>query len=71
MTFMLFSSPFPPCYWEQKEFWSDLINPQLRPIIVAHRGGPREFPENTEAALRASIRRGFQGIEIDLCFTQV
>ena len=35
-------------------------------LIVAHRGIVSGFPENTLAACREAIRRGFSAIEVDL-----
>jgi glycerophosphoryl diester phosphodiesterase len=35
-------------------------------LVVAHRGIVSEFPENTLAACREAIRRGFSAIEVDL-----
>lgn len=35
-------------------------------LVVAHRGIVSGFPENTIAAYRAAIARGFSAIEVDL-----
>ena len=37
--------------------------------IIAHRGAPREAPENTIAAFEAAAKRGADALEIDLCLT--
>jgi len=39
------------------------------PWIVAHRGAQAEAPENTHAAFEAAIRRGVDGIELDVQLT--
>lgn len=36
------------------------------PIVIAHRGGAMEVPENTLAACRFAIERGFECVEIDV-----
>lgn len=41
--------------------------PGGRPLIVAHRGGAAEAPENTLAALAAAARAGADAVEIDVC----
>ncbi|HWP41726.1 MAG TPA: glycerophosphodiester phosphodiesterase family protein [Blastocatellia bacterium] len=42
----------------------------LRPLIIAHRGGAREFTENTIAAFERALRLGADGIETDLRLTR-
>jgi glycerophosphoryl diester phosphodiesterase len=37
-----------------------------RPLVIAHRGGPRWAPENTMAAFRKSLAAGADGIELDI-----
>ena len=38
-----------------------------RPLLVAHRGGAGEAPENTLEALAAAARAGADAVEIDVC----
>ncbi|KAK3740690.1 hypothetical protein QZH41_019067, partial [Actinostola sp. cb2023] len=40
------------------------------PIIIAHRGGGIEAPENTLAAFRKAKENGASGVEFDLDFTR-
>jgi glycerophosphoryl diester phosphodiesterase len=40
--------------------------PQLRPLILAHRGASRRAPENTMAAFRLAAQLGADGIELDV-----
>jgi len=39
---------------------------ELRPHVIAHRGGRKWAPENTLAAFRKSIAAGVSGIELDI-----
>lgn len=43
--------------------------PPRVPLIIAHRGLPREFPENTLPSLSAALNAGANGLEIDLTLT--
>lgn len=36
------------------------------PILLGHRGAPRSAPENTDAAFRAALEAGLDGLETDL-----
>jgi glycerophosphoryl diester phosphodiesterase len=36
------------------------------PLVLAHRGGAREAPENTLAALRHAVASGADGVELDV-----
>ncbi|NJP39119.1 glycerophosphodiester phosphodiesterase [Alkalicoccus luteus] len=38
----------------------------MRPIIMAHRGFSRAFPENTMIAFREAVAAGAEGIELDV-----
>jgi glycerophosphoryl diester phosphodiesterase len=40
--------------------------PQLRPLILAHRGASRRAPENTMAAFRLAAQLGADGVELDV-----
>ena len=40
------------------------------PIIIAHRGGPSDAPENTLAAFKKAKENGANGVEFDLDFTK-
>lgn len=37
-----------------------------RPLILGHRGAPREVPENTLAGFRLALRQGADGVELDV-----
>lgn len=37
-----------------------------RPLIIAHRGASRAFPENTHAAFQHALELGVDGIELDV-----
>lgn len=37
-----------------------------RPLVIAHRGASRAFPENTMAAFRAAREQGADGVELDV-----
>jgi len=39
---------------------------ETRPLVVAHRGGAREAPENTLAAFAHAVACGADGVEIDV-----
>lgn len=41
-----------------------------RPLVIAHRGGAKEFTENTIASFHRAIRVGADGIETDLRLTR-
>jgi glycerophosphoryl diester phosphodiesterase len=40
-----------------------------RPIVIAHRGGAAEAPENSIAAFERAIRLGYPGVEFDVRMT--
>jgi len=51
----------------------DLVSqakPTRRPAVIAHRGGPPEFVENTMPAIRAAVAQGIEAVEIDLTVTK-
>lgn len=37
-----------------------------RPLILGHRGAPREAPENTMRAFRLAVEQGADGVELDV-----
>ncbi|HEX8394954.1 MAG TPA: glycerophosphodiester phosphodiesterase [Longimicrobium sp.] len=37
-----------------------------RPLILGHRGAPRELPENTLESCRLAVRQGADGVEVDV-----
>src|SRR5687767_13013785 len=39
------------------------------PVLVAHRGDPTHYPENSLAGMRAALAAGAQAIEFDLQLT--
>jgi glycerophosphoryl diester phosphodiesterase len=41
-----------------------------RPLVIAHRGHSKEYPENTLEAYRAAIERGVEMIECDVNITR-
>ncbi|MFD1380916.1 glycerophosphodiester phosphodiesterase [Fodinicurvata halophila] len=41
-----------------------------RPLVIAHRGLPLEFPENTLPSLMSALREGADGVEFDLLFSK-
>lgn len=41
-----------------------------KPLVVAHRGTPRELPENTLASFARALEQGADVLETDLRFTQ-
>jgi glycerophosphoryl diester phosphodiesterase len=46
--------------------WRDFRRPDGEAIVVAHRGGYSEFPENSLSAFRHAFSHGAHGIECDL-----
>jgi glycerophosphoryl diester phosphodiesterase len=40
--------------------------PTHRPLILGHRGAPRDAPENTMRAFRLALEQGADGIELDV-----
>ncbi len=52
--------------------WKSIIRrePQLRPLIMAHRGSSDEAPENTLASFRLALSQGADILETDLRFTR-
>jgi len=42
------------------------VQPNHRPLILGHRGAPREAPENTMRAFRLALEQGADGIELDV-----
>lgn len=47
----------------------DVSAPRRRPLIIAHRGARREFPENTLPALQRALDLGANGVEFDVLLT--
>lgn len=47
-----------------------LANAQTVPLIIAHRGGSEEFPENSIPAFSAALGAGVDGIEADFRVTR-
>ncbi|XP_043945674.1 glycerophosphodiester phosphodiesterase 1 [Protopterus annectens] len=47
----------------------NVLRPQGRTGIIAHRGGGYDAPENTLAAIRKAAENGATGVELDLEFT--
>lgn len=41
-----------------------------RPLVIAHRGVPGAYPENTLASFRAALAQGADALETDLRFTR-
>lgn len=44
--------------------------PSRRPRVIAHRGNPVDFPENTLPAIRSAVELGADALEVDLCLTR-
>jgi|GEM_PF-1259718 len=44
--------------------------PTRRPRVIAHRGNPIDFPENTLPAIRSAVELGADALEVDLCLTR-
>lgn len=42
------------------------MEPQRRPLIIAHRGFSGRYPENTVTAVRAALRLGVDMVEVDV-----
>lgn len=38
----------------------------IRPLLLGHRGSPRDFPENTLASFRRALELGADGVEFDV-----
>ncbi|XP_053550689.1 glycerophosphodiester phosphodiesterase 1 [Bombina bombina] len=47
-----------------------VLKPQGRVAVIAHRGGGHDAPENTLAAIRMAAKNGATGVELDLEFTR-
>lgn len=45
-------------------------NDRRRPLVIAHRGAPREMPENTLASFALALEQGADVLETDLRFSQ-
>ena len=43
-----------------------MLRSTSRPLVIAHRGATRRFPENTVAAVRDAAAMGADGVEVDL-----
>ena len=41
-----------------------------KPILIAHRGSPKNQPENTISSFQCAIKKGFRAIEMDVCSTK-
>ena len=59
-------------FWESIEKRTDQVQFQKlnRPEIIAHRGGPAEYPENTMQCIKAGLKSGAESIEIDVTVTK-
>jgi glycerophosphoryl diester phosphodiesterase len=44
----------------------NVVQTNHRPLILGHRGAPREAPENTMRAFRLALEQGADGIELDV-----
>ncbi|XP_065670829.1 glycerophosphodiester phosphodiesterase 1 isoform X2 [Hydra vulgaris] len=47
-----------------------LLFPNNTPVIIAHRAGKDQAPENTLLAIETAYKNGATAIEVDLCFTK-
>jgi glycerophosphoryl diester phosphodiesterase len=43
-----------------------MIDPAARPLVLGHRGAPRDAVENTRAAFAAAREQGADGVELDV-----
>ncbi len=50
-------------YWRARGMWSFYTS---NPMMIAHRGTTKNFPENTIEAYSESIKLGYGGIELDV-----
>ena len=44
--------------------------PNNKPIVIAHRAGKDQAPENTLLAIETAYKNGATAVEVDLCFTK-
>ena len=44
----------------------DAVPAHRRPLILGHRGAPRQAPENTVRAFRLALEQGADGVELDV-----
>ncbi|MAG57500.1 MAG: hypothetical protein CMJ83_14505 [Planctomycetes bacterium] len=56
--------------WRRPTPVAPLPSPTARPLVIAHRGGAMEAPENTMAAFRLAIEAGFDVVELDVKLTK-
>lgn len=42
------------------------MKPSLRPLVVAHRGNPEGFPDNSLAGVRSAVELGVDLVEVDV-----
>lgn len=42
------------------------LSPLPQPLLLGHRGSPRQFPENTLASFQAALEAGLDGVEWDV-----
>lgn len=69
MSYRLLRFPKPGPY-VVKSFIRKNTQDRNSPVIIAHRGGGLEAPENTLAAFRKAKQNGATGVEFDLDFSQ-